>query len=385
MAATFEIQLRTPAGLPIRPLDKIVECIYARAENDTGEMTLVLPDDIYAPSLFRPYSQILIQRSLPNKPPYIDLQTPWFVIEGPYADLAPDGKRLMVVECIDALGLILNGANVAYQQYSDQAYKQGYATDLAKAIVRENRGSLATDTSRDISSWMSVDDDDQLGAFISAMSFDRLQVLDALQKIAQASAESATPIWMGFDILIDDPYTSHLIFRTYTGQRGLDHRLTGGGKILVLSATKGSLSAVRSGSSFRDSASYIYAGGASVGDLKPIETAENVILSGLSPFGRRERYVDTQAPDADALGQEAMAALRRFRPRRYMEAQAVEVVGAMRGVDWDYGDYVTAEDQAGNSFDVRISKIGVKLSAGPNGGLIEDSTVDMKSETYGYG
>lgn len=378
MTASYDILLQTPTAVPLRTLDEIIECTYARAENDKGEMHLVLPDLYYPPDIFQPYSRILIQRSIVGRAPYVDLDTPWFVIDGPYYDVDEGGKRVIVVECLDALGLILGGANVAYGKDTLYANKVATATDMCKAVVRENLGALALDSARDISAWMQVEADNG-GGYTVGLSFARMQVIDTLQKIAQTSAGAG--VWVAFDIVLFNAFTGKLEFRTYTGQRGNDHRFPGGNPPLTLSSPAGSLSRIRVGNSFRKAASFVYAAGEMVGGVTPIATESDSALIGLSPFGRRELFVDSQAADASELQSEAIAGLRRARPFRFMQATNVEVTGAIRGINWDYGDYLTAQAQTGESYDVRVDKIGVKLTPGPDGGLIEQSTVDLRGET----
>lgn len=379
MAAEYTVIHYAPAQWVGTVLDRVIKCEYARTDSDAGAMTLTVPDDYYDPSLFQPYSRFVVERALGSQPPYADLETVWFLADGPHYDLDESGTTVIVMECVDALGWVLGGANIAYQQYSEQAYKLDYADDMGKAIVRENMGSLATDTDRDLSAVLSVQPDAS-AAPIVRLGFERLQVLEALAKIRDASAADDTPTWMGFDVVLANAITGLLEFRTYTGQRGIDHRFPGGSPPVILSPERGNLKSVRVGSLYRGAASYIYAGGPGVGSIRAIAPASDAAMIALGPFGRREVFVDTQAPDAESLQYEANAALRRLRPRRFFSGEIVETEDTLRGIHWDYGDYATGSYRD-VTMDVRVDKIAVTLTPGPGGGLVDKVAAFLRGET----
>lgn len=380
MAASYTIKHCPPGVWTPTYLTKVIRCAYARGENDAGEMTLVLPDGWYDPSLFLPHSRFVVETWQPGQAPYADLDTVWFMVDGPFYDLADDGSEIVTVECQDALGFVLSGHHVAANQYDADAYKLDEADDMCKAVVREQMGTLAADTARDLSAYLGVAAD-TAAAPIIRLGFERLPVLEALQKIAHASAEAATPTWLGFDVVLANPATGALEFRTYTGQRGADHRSpSGAAGPVVLSAISGTLSRVRSGRAYRGAASVVYAAGESVGDLKPVVSEQDDALIALSPFGRRELYVDTQAPDAATLQWEAKAALRRARPRQFLEARVQENAQALRGVHWNWGDRVTAEHRS-ETYDARVEKIGVTLEPAQGGGLRDTVEVLIRGES----
>jgi len=381
VAADYSILLQSPGAVPLRDLDKVAACTYARANNAGGAMTLTLPDGVYDPSLFAPYSRIVVQRSLPGVPPYVDLDTPWFVVTGPIYSLSADGRALVSFGAVDALELILNGRNVAYNDYNEFTYKLAAADDMAKAVVRENAGSLATDTDRDLTGFMNVAPDVAAAPIIRMGSFARQQVLDVLGEIADASANDDTPTWLGFDVALADVVSGLLEFRTYINQRGNDHRFPGGNPPLLLSPEAGTLADVVTQTNYANVASYIYAGGAGVGDIRPIAAASSAALIALSPFGRRERFVDgSQIVDPDALQALADAQLQQARIAQTLTGRIVELPNTLRGVHWDYGDYTTA-NYRGATFDCRVDKIRVNLTAAPAGGLIEDTQALLAGET----
>ena len=108
---------------------------------------------------------------------------------------------------------------------------------MFKAILRENAGALATDTARDLSAWLTIAANVSATPILRSLDLTNRTVYDALVEIANASAnDAATPTWLGFDIaLAYQQLTGLLEFRTYTGQRGIDHRFPGGNPPLLLS------------------------------------------------------------------------------------------------------------------------------------------------------
>lgn len=378
--AEYDILIQTPTGSTFGSLKTIHRCAYARTENDAGEMTLVVPNGIYDPSWFAPFNRILVMRSVGGSVPVADLDTPWIIVDGPFYSLASDGTQLVTFGCMDALGWICGGANVAYNDYNSYTYKLDEADDMMKAIMRENRGTLATDTTRSLAGYLDIAGDGSAAPIIRFGSFARQQVLQVLKDIANASANDNTPTWLGFDIGISDLVSGLLEFRTYVGQRGNDHRFPTGSPPILLSPNLGQLGDIRQGTSYKEAASFIYAGASAVGDIRAIATDKNDIFISRSPFARVERYVDGgQITDPIALANLAHSSLREFRPKNSFEAELLEVNSMLRGVQWDYGDYLTAE-WASQTYDVRASKISVTLEPADGGGLIETSKVQLRGE-----
>ena len=161
---------------------------------------------------------------------------------------------------------------------------------MFKAILRENAGALATDTARDLSAWLTIAANVSAAPILRSLDLANRTVYDALVEIANASAnDAATPTWLGFDIALANQLTGLLEFRTYTGQRGVDHRFPGGNPPLLLSPEAGNLDTVQTGTLYRESVSYIYAAGAGIGPIRATATASDAALIALGPFGRRCR------------------------------------------------------------------------------------------------
>lgn len=381
-AADYEILAQTAGAQPLGPLGSVVRCAYARAQNAIGELSLTYVPGTLDPALLQPFNRLLVQRQIGATQPYIDLNVPWFILNGPYRTLDDTGTELMRVDAVDPIGLILATRNIAYNDYTSYSDKLAAYDDMLKALVRENCGALATDTDRDLTGSMNVAPDTTQAPVGVMTGMARQQLLDVLQDIANASANDATtPTWLGFDVVLADQTTGLLEFQTFIGQRGVDHRFPGGNPPVIFSDEQGNLANVETATLYGDSASFIYAGGAGVGSIRAVATATDAALVARSPFGRREKWLDaSQVTDPDALVALAGSELRNARPRRYLTGQVAEIDTTLRGVEWDFGDLATAVYQA-ETFDVRVDKVAVTLEAGSGGGLVGRSQVYLRGES----
>lgn len=388
--ADYELLLQSPAGVPLGTLGSgylagrvsgVAKCTYARGQNVGGEMSLTVTEDAYDPSLFQAFGRVLVQRTVGGGQPYIDLNVPWFILNGPFYALDANGLSTVRFDCVDPLGLILPSRVIPYNEYTSQTQKVDYADDMMKELLSENAGAAATDTDRSLATYLSIQPDVAAAPIIFMEGMSQRYVLDVLTDIANASAnDSVAPTWLGFDIELADQLSGLLEFRTYIGQRGVDHRFPNGNPPLLLSVEAGNLQNVETSVQYKDSASFVYARGAGVGTIAAVATAQDDALIALSPFGRREKIVDgASIAGADALDFLARSELRNARPRQYMQANLVETNSTLRGVQWDFGDYCTA-NYKGLTFDVRVDKVAVTLDAAPGGGLLDSSQVYLRGE-----
>lgn len=387
--ADYELLLQSPAGVPLGTLGAgvtagrvsgVARCTYARGQNVGGEMSLTVTEDVYNPSLFQPFGRVLVQRTIGTAQPYIDFNVPWFILNGPYYAVDASGLSTVRFDCVDPLGLILPSRVIPYNEYTPYTQKVDFADDMLKQIIGENMGALATDTARSLATYLSLQPDVSAAPIIFMEGMSQRYVLDVLTDIVNASANDDTPTWLGFDIELAGELIGLLEFRTYIGQRGVDHRFPSGNPPLLLSVDAGNLQNVETSVQYKDSASFVYARGAGVGTIAAVATAQDDALIALSPFGRREKIVDGgSVAGADALDFLARSELRNARPRQFMQANLAETNTTLRGIQWDFGDYCTA-NYKGLTFDVRVDKVAVTLEPGAGGGLVDSSQVYLRGE-----
>lgn len=381
MGAEYELLVQSPTAVPLGTVKQLHRCTYACGENVAGEMALLIPPDEYDPSLYQPFGRILVQRQVGGVQPYIDLNRPWIIIDGPLPALADDGTKLVRFECLDPVGLILDNRIIPYNDYTSYTQKNAAGDDMLKALARENFGALATDTRRDLSGWCNIAAD--VSAAPTLLKYDMAwrNLLDVMVEVVNASAnDTSAPTWLGFDIVLANQLSGLLEFRTYTGQRGVDRRVATGAP-LVLSPENGNLGNVETGTLYRDSASIVYAAGAAVtNSSRPSATSLDTTLMALSPFAWMEKLADgSQISDASALQDLADSELRNSRPVKFITGQLVETEQYLRGVHYDYGDLVPASYET-DTFDVRLDKISVTLEPAQGGGLMDTTKVMLRGE-----
>lgn len=353
MANVYDIRLADAFGVELTVLDSFTTCEYARTVNDYGTLKLVLPPS-YPISLFKEDGRIAIYRSINGAPAYLEGETIWFIRK--IVQNSPDsGEKTIEIEAYDAVYL-LTSRTIAYATNTFESNKTVFADDMMKEIVDENLGSAATDTDRDLSAYLSIQANLSAAPSISKEFAHRNDVLELLQEIAQASFTAGT--YLAFDLVA--PTQSTLEFRTYTGQRGTDHRFPNGTPPLLIGDDYNNLTNVVYANDFTDEVTYVYA----VGRGEITATSSDTTRINLSPFNRREQSINaTNTATTAALIDEADAGVRNGRPRVFFSGELIDTPQATYGLHYRLGDYVTAS-YSGQSIDCRIDTIQVTLAGG---------------------
>jgi hypothetical protein len=199
-----------------------------------------------------------------------------------------------------------------------------------KQIVRNNISTATTTTGAGLYPYMSVDVDLTLAAE-STKDFSRRNVLRVLQELAEESRERGT--YLSFDVEYVD--SSQLTFKTYTGQRGIDHGRASGNPV-VLSENFKSLEDAAYVEKHSAERTRVIAGGQGVEDQRMTESAEDTVRSGRSPFGLRKLWADARmCSTSDSLYSEALSELRAHQPEikltgRICGYRRIAIHGALR-------------------------------------------------------
>lgn len=338
------------------PITDYYKLERSRAEMQSGQSLVVLP--LNYNSLFmlgddlRVDTQIRIFRSIGDRPAKLDLETFWFVQEATEVQ-DTSGQEYLEIRAVDSIGL-LNRRIIPYDDTDAMSDKTGTAGNLMKAFMRENFGALATDTTRDLSSYLAVDADTSDGATID-VAVQRPTVLAALQETAAISAQQGS--YISFDVICD-PMTGLMTFKTFPNYRGNDHRANSGNQVFV-GRNRGNFTNVKVHFSHADSYNYIYALGGGIGAVKISEERQDSARVLASPFNRREYlFNDGNEIDLDVLDKLADSQLRLNRPKILLTGDLVEVDGFVYDIDYGYGDYLTVEDKY-RSFNARLSAISI--------------------------
>lgn len=352
---SFFVEIMDPFGVKLAQIDSFLALDMARSVNDVGVLVLDLDPDTDT-SQFRLDGRLSVYRQGSAGGYRLQTETVWFVRQWRRV-MYVSGERVLRVTAYSASDL-LRRRIIAYAAGSANASMTDNADDMMKAIVRENLGASATDTDRSWASYLTVQAD---SASASSMSkaFSRRNVLTTLQEIAETSADAGEPLY--FDIVA--PSSSTLEFRTYIDQRGADRTLSSASPLIM----SPELGTIRGGELFEDYANeltVVYAAGAGEEEAREVAEVEDTARSGASPFGRIEALRDARhGATGAALTAEGNAHLRANRPKRIFTAQLVDTPQVRYGIEWHWGDRVTAQFE-GESFDCHIETVRIAVKGG---------------------
>jgi hypothetical protein len=373
MSVQYQIIIKDPNATTLAVAQTDFNLDYYRRINEVGVALIQLPIS------FDPYilidGQIEIYRQVDSGPLYLEGETRWFVRK-PTRKFEDNGQEYIEVYTEDA-NTLLQRRITAYYAGSSQVLKLAVAADdLIKTIVRDNMGSSAADylganTDRQLSTTLfAIQANLTQGAAVSK-DFAWRPMLQVLQEIAQTSTQAGT--YIAFDVVAIVAGTFEL--RTYLGQRGVDHRWPGGSNSVILDPQLGNLTNIVQADDYTQGISFMYCGGQGQDSDRIVQTATNSTIAGLSPYGRFEDFQDArQSTTAAGVLAEAKANLWAMRPKITFEAQLVQTPGAQYGVQYNFGDIVTARYR-NRQFDCRIESVHV-TKQGANA-----ETVDAKIQS----
>ncbi len=361
-AASYAVYLSDPYGVRLADASQFVSLKYSRVVNGIGSAVLTLPGDFDTQFVRIPDGRLEIWRKLPGSSrEYLDTDTIWLIKAIEY-DRDDKGKTVVVVEADTPLCLLREPGRFSYYD-SDTAASSVTAQPAdngIKQIARDNIGSSALQTSfRDLSQYIAIQIDLGLGASVSK-SFAWRDLLKVMQELAAASMQAGT--YVAFDIVSPTPDT--LEFRTYVGQRGVDHRFPGGNNPVIIGPEFGNMGACSLRYDYRNEVTFALAGGKGEGAARLQATAQDAGRIGLSPFGLREKFVDaTNYDTTTGLAAEAQSVVRAGRPRTIFRGKLLSTPDTRYGVHWGWGDFVTAQ-AFGQSLDCRIDAVTVSVAGG---------------------
>lgn len=356
--ATYSAWLLTPTRTRIALIDRVIRLQMTLTTNTVGVAQLNLPAT-FPLSWIQEDSVLEIWRQVPGAKKYLEGDTAWLIRDWDQI-LSERGERMISLLAYTA-NEQLDRAIVDYAAGTAYASKTDYIDDMMKAIVRENLGSLATDSDRDFSSWLTVEDDASAGPSRSK-AFSWRNVLAVLRELAQDADDQNNPVF--FDV-VHVPGQQAFEFRTYIGQRGIDLSSTGA-KQVVLSPRNGTLSDVRRSYVSSVERNAITVGGKKEGTDRDIERATDDIRIAISPINRRELFVDARNAaegDTAALQAEAATALKNHRPRETFSAKIRDTEAIRYGREYGFGCRVVAE-LLGRAVDCRLDSVSILVERG---------------------
>jgi len=261
------------------------------------------------------------------------------------------GHKTFIVTGFDTMHLLKRRYNLWAATNAKAIAAAVDADNLLKDIFDNNLGATAG-TGRDLSSLITTQIDLSAGPHITK-DYPWANVLTTMQEIAQASTTAGT--YLAFDIIATG---SSFEFRTYTGQRGLDRRLTTN-YALIIGPEFGNMTAAEVDDDHSDEITYVEVGGSDSGTLAATDAAR----VGQSPFGRIEYFETSSESTIAGLSDAADAALRAGRPRTSFSGVLNQTEGTRYGLHYAFGDYLTAQYE-GITYDCRLDAVKVSIQGG---------------------
>lgn len=287
-----------------------------------------------------------------------------FLIE--YWELEETAQHGTVIglRCYSA-AVIMTWPNVAYASGTSQAKKTDYLDDMILEIADENLGASATDTDRDMSSYITTEAEAS-AAPSASKSFSRRRLSDILTGLCNLSAKNGTRLY--WDVVLPSPSnvsTRTLELRTYTGQRG-NARGNDVDNPLIFSIGRGNLESVKVGFSYEEAVNYAYGLGHGRYEMRNVQTASDTDRIDNSIWGRikegNRQASHTSNLDAEVQA-EAEELIRERRPRQIVEAKITDTPGSRFGVHYNHGDLVLVE-AFGKRYEAMLSPLTIRYANG---------------------
>ena len=342
---------------------------YSRAVNDIGIFEIIVRSDKARDQILRKIDgRFSVWRRIKGtNRTYLDTETVYLAREFEYIE---ENQKLLKITAYSAVSLLARRI-IAYSAGSSQSDKTGVAETIMKAFVNENVGSSATETARNLTTYLAVEADAARGPSISKAAA-RRNLLGTLRECSEAAQNGGTPIF--FDIV--EPYRGHLEFRCYQGQRGQDRTVTTGQAPVILRQGE-NLRSPRLKFNYKNESTFVYGAGTGEGAGRLVATASAASRLAESVFNRSEVLWDnTQQGILSRLQKEANARLSEGRPLRTFKTNVADVPNARYGQHWNWGDLVTAE-AFGEQVDCMVRRVDISVS--DNGD--EDLGVVLEEQT----
>ncbi len=330
---SHEIWLSNPAGQHLALLDKTMGFGYSRALNAPGAWSVLLPAD-FDTDLLALDSRLEFWRRANAISPLrfmaLGLLRTWTY------KTDERGTTSLVIGGHDQ-NRLLRRRIVAFAAGTSQAEKNMAADDMMKEVVRQNLGADAAVERQLVGFPLTVQANTTLAPVLNK-KFSYRYVDDILKELAQDSEERGTPLY--FEIASLSPTAFE--FRTYVNYPGVDHSSTSAAPVTI-GVEAGTLEDPSFLIDHADEHNFAYAGGVGEGLTRTVRTKSDMARMTASPWNRCETFVDAREETTDAgVDARAEAGLREGRPRRVFGGAVRETDQARLGVEWNFGDLLTA-------------------------------------------
>jgi hypothetical protein len=368
--ATWDIWLCDPRGNRIALLDETITFASTIEANRVGKVAVKLPakyDGLYGPD----YILDMWRTPTGGEPKQ---HNAYFIRRWLYdRQNDTDTTTLFGYD----LNELLNRRIIAY--YANTAYtiKTDNAGDIIKALVRENLGSSATDTDRNLASLGLAVGADLGDGYSITKGCSWRNLLVVCQEIAEASRLNGSDLYFGFVPTYGDTGTISPTFTTWATRPGQDHGSTSNSRV-IFGETWGNLSSPSIEYDYTEEASVVYAGGQGDGIARNVVEIEDSTRSGRSVWGRREVFTSATGEDTTAaVTSRAQAVLEASRARLRFGATLLDSEQARYGIHWGWGDTVVAEYR-GSQFDGIIKGVQIDVDDAGNETIV--ATLEIEAD-----
>lgn len=357
----YQVWWSNDRGERLIQLDQLAFLNYSKIVNGIGTCNIGLPYEKYG-NIWKEDYRVEVYRR-PSLRADLRLENIFFMQEPIIRTRMEDNVTILDMTGHDAMTM-LGRKIIKYKSGTTQSRKLvDPIDDMMKEIVDENMGAAAyaDDADRAIPynlGYFQVQADASAGAIVEK-AFAYRNVLDVLKELGRLSRQLTPEIF--FDVV---PVTSKLFeFRTYSNQRGADRRFSAGKSAFYFSLERGNLEGPSYEFDTFEEKNVVYVGGQGEGESRDLIERENTDRSELSVWARREMFKDARNVEygnTSILNDEGDEALGENEPEKRFVSNFLDAPGSRYGVDWDFGDRVTAS-YAGIQFDVDIKQVQVTL------------------------
>lgn len=323
---------------------------YVKAQNTVGALVINMPRNLMQYEEFSVGDIFEVWR---EKGGVLELQneTAYFLQNYEFwAD--SDGSEYIRLTCFDANWLLDTAVVIAYST-SAPADKTDIPDDMMKEIVSEQLGILA-DADRQK---LTVAPELSAAGTSISKAFAYRNVLTVLQEICDAAKED-NDIWLGFDVV--RTAAGVFEFRTYTGQRGVNHNRYSGDPRMV-GKQYGNFSQATFGTYHANERNFVVVGGQGEGLARELVYRWNYNRWHASKWNRREYFKDSRNDRTTAaLEAEGDAALEEFKPKQILTGTVHDTPGMLYNIHYGFGDILTAE-AFGFYVDCHVQSVRVKV------------------------
>lgn len=338
---------------------------WSRAKRTVGKATFVFAASKVLPNWLGIDRKIEIWRSI-GTASRLDSKTQWLIRAIEYST-SDSGEKLITVRCKDLVDYVSRRI-IPYNPNNGYTQKLGPGDNLIKAIMRENFGALALDSSRQVpTEFLEIAPDIGAAPTLRKDGISRRNILEVLNEICETAYQLGT--YLTFDLI--PVSTRKAYFDTFTNQLGANQ------PNVMFGSAYGNAQASNLIIDYENEKNFVYALGEGVADILPVATASDIARIGISPLNRVEATIDARVSGGDAtyLESEAQYGLKQNRPRISLEVQLIETPFSLRGIHYDFGDLVGIQEH-GYTFTARLDAMTCNFSETG----IESTTALLRAE-----